>query len=162
MQEMQETWVQSLGWEDPLEEEMATHSNVLACKIPWTEEPGSLQSMGSQSVGHDWARACTHTHTHTAVPHFPLPLVCATTILLPASEFDCCRFLIQVESFSVWPSGRHGSLCLWPPVSSRLLNVTTVFIRPVRWPRLSWRQTECSWSLSLDLTVALPHSHPIL
>ena len=47
-----ETWVQSLGWEDLLEKEMATHSSVLAWKIPWTEEPGSLQSMGSQRVGH--------------------------------------------------------------------------------------------------------------
>ena len=41
-----ETWVQPLGWEDPLEKEMATHSNILAWKIPWTEEPGALQSMG--------------------------------------------------------------------------------------------------------------------
>ena len=46
---MQETWVQSLSWEDPMEKEMATHSSILACKIPWTEEPGRLQSMGSQS-----------------------------------------------------------------------------------------------------------------
>ena len=45
--------VLSLGWEDPLEEEMATHSNILAWKIPWTEEPGGLQSMGSLTVGHD-------------------------------------------------------------------------------------------------------------
>ena len=45
---MQETWVQSLGWEDPLEKEMATHSSILAWKIPLTEEPGRLQSMGSQ------------------------------------------------------------------------------------------------------------------
>ena len=45
---MQETWVQSLGQEDPLEKEMATHSSILAWKIPWTEEPGGLQSMGSQ------------------------------------------------------------------------------------------------------------------
>ena len=50
----QETWVQSLGQEDPLEKEMATHSSTLAWKIPWTEEPGRLQSMGSQRVGHDW------------------------------------------------------------------------------------------------------------
>ena len=50
---MQETWVQSLGREDPLEKEMATHSNILAWKIPWTEEPGGLQSMGSPRVGHD-------------------------------------------------------------------------------------------------------------
>ena len=50
---MQETLVQSLGWEDPLEKEMATHSSTLAWKIPWTEEPGSLQSMRLQRVGHD-------------------------------------------------------------------------------------------------------------
>ena len=50
---MWETWVQSLGREDLLEKEMATHSSVFAWKIPWTEEPGSLQSMGSQGVGHD-------------------------------------------------------------------------------------------------------------
>ena len=47
------TWVQSLGQEDPLETEMATHSSTLACKIPWTEEPGRLQFMGLQRVGHD-------------------------------------------------------------------------------------------------------------
>ena len=50
---MRETGVQSLGWEDLLEKEMATHSSILAWKIPWTEEPGGLQSMGSQRVGHD-------------------------------------------------------------------------------------------------------------
>ena len=50
MQEMQETWIQSLGQEDTLEEEMATHSSILAWKIPWTEEPGGLQSMGFQIV----------------------------------------------------------------------------------------------------------------
>ena len=50
---MQETWVQSLGREDPLEEEMATHSRILAWRIPWTEEPRGLQSMGLQRVGHD-------------------------------------------------------------------------------------------------------------
>ena len=50
---MQEMWVQFLGWEDTLEKEMATHSSTLARKIPWTEEPGGLQSMGSQRVGHD-------------------------------------------------------------------------------------------------------------
>ena len=51
--ETQETWVQSLGGEDPWEREMATHSNILAWRIPWTEEPGGLQSMGSQRVSHN-------------------------------------------------------------------------------------------------------------
>ena len=50
---MQDTWVRSLGQEDPLEKEMATHSSTLAWKIPWTEKPGRLQSMGSQRVGYD-------------------------------------------------------------------------------------------------------------
>ena len=47
-----ETWVRSLGWEDPLQKEMATHSSILAWEIPWSEEPGRLQSMGLQRVGH--------------------------------------------------------------------------------------------------------------
>ena len=50
---MQKIWVQSLGQEELLEKEMATHSSILAWRIPWTEEPGGLQSMGSQRVGHD-------------------------------------------------------------------------------------------------------------
>ena len=50
---VQETQVCSLGWEDPLEKEMATHSSIPAWRIPWTEEPAGLQSMGSQQVGHD-------------------------------------------------------------------------------------------------------------
>ena len=50
---MRETWVQSLGWEDPLEKGMATHSRILPWRIPWTEEPGGLASTGSQRVGHD-------------------------------------------------------------------------------------------------------------
>ena len=58
---MQDTWVWSLGLEDPLEKRKATHSSILAWRIPWTEEPGGLQSMGSQRVGHNWA---TNMHTH--------------------------------------------------------------------------------------------------
>ena len=50
---MRETWVRSLGWKDPLEKEMATHSSILAWRIPWTEELDGLQSMGSQRIGHD-------------------------------------------------------------------------------------------------------------
>ena len=62
-----ETWVQSLGWKDLLEKEMSTHSSILAWKIPWMEEPGRLQSMGSQRVGHDWATS------------FSLPFLSANT-----------------------------------------------------------------------------------
>ena len=59
MKETQEMWVWSLDWEDPLEEEMTTHSNILAWEIPWTEEPVRLQSTGSQRVGHNWAHTTT-------------------------------------------------------------------------------------------------------
>ena len=53
MQGLQEMWIQSLGWEDPLKEGVATHSSILAWEIPWTEEPGRLQSIGLQRVGHN-------------------------------------------------------------------------------------------------------------
>ena len=64
---MQEIWVQSLGREDPLEEGMATHSSILAWKIPWTEEPSRLQSMGSQRVGRGWVTK------HALTLHICLP-----------------------------------------------------------------------------------------
>jgi len=72
MQEPQEVQVWSLGWEDPLEEGTATHSSVLAWRIPWTKEPDVLQSEGSQRVGHDWSNlACTHAHLlYSFVPLF--------------------------------------------------------------------------------------------
>ena len=59
---IQETWLRSLGWEDPLDKGMATHSSILAWRIPWTEKLGGLQCMGSQRVGQDWA---TNTHRET-------------------------------------------------------------------------------------------------
>ena len=82
----QETWVWSLGWEDPLEKEMAIHSSTIAWKIPWTEEPGRLQSMGSQRVGHDWAISLSlfcHTlawigHRYTYAPSLLNPLPAPT------------------------------------------------------------------------------------
>ena len=69
---VQETQDQSLGWEDPLQKEMATHSSILAWRIPWTEEPGRLQSMGLQRIGHNLVtkqqqqkQPFTYTQTHT-------------------------------------------------------------------------------------------------
>ena len=61
-QELQETWVPSLCWGDPLEEGMATHSSILAWKIPWAEEPGGLQSMGHKES--DMMETTQYTHTH--------------------------------------------------------------------------------------------------
>ena len=61
---MQEMQVRSLGWEDPLQKETATHSSILAWEIPWTEEPGGLQSMGSQRVRYGLVTTHRHTQTH--------------------------------------------------------------------------------------------------
>ena len=63
MQETQETRIQSMGWEDPLEEGTATHSSTLAWRISWTEETGRLQSIGSQRVGYDWSDLEEHINT---------------------------------------------------------------------------------------------------
>ena len=72
---MQETRVQSLGQEDPLEEKMATHSNSLAWEIPWMEEPGRLQSVGSQRVKYNWAHACMHARAHTQTVEIEMQIV---------------------------------------------------------------------------------------
>ena len=68
MQEMQETQIRSLGQEDPLGEEMATHSSIFAWKIPWTVEPGGLQSMELQRIGHDWVTEHAYTHPSQEPP----------------------------------------------------------------------------------------------
>ena len=91
---VQETWVQSLGWEDPLEKGMATHSSILAWRIPWTEEPGRLQSMGSQK----WV-----TFTHSS-------LLLTSRILK--------KLILPVLSLVLWRSGKSlishlGSASLW-------------------------------------------------
>ena len=68
MEEMQEIWVRSLGRKGPLEKEVAAHSNILVREIPWTEEPGRLQSTGGKELDTTHARTHTHTHTHTKPP----------------------------------------------------------------------------------------------
>jgi len=75
IQETQQIQVRSLGPEDPLEKEMAIHSSILAWEIPWTEEPGGLQSVGSQRVRQNRATQHTHTHssTHASPPFLPIP-----------------------------------------------------------------------------------------
>ena len=83
-----ETQVQSLGWEDPLEKEMATHSNTLAWKIPWTEEHGRLQFMGSWRVGHDWA---THFHFSNPACHTYSFMCCGCLQVTTAALSSCNR-----------------------------------------------------------------------
>ena len=89
---MQETRVQSLGWEDPREKEMATHSSILVWKIPWTEEPARLQSMGSQRVGHDWVTSLftfTVLHSQQLVESENAELLIQPTVKLHADFRPC-------------------------------------------------------------------------
>ena len=72
---MWETWVGSLGQEDPLEKEMAIHSSTITWKIPWTEEPGRLQSIGSPRVGHDWATSLSFFHLTVSWSLMAVPLI---------------------------------------------------------------------------------------
>ena len=87
----QETWVRSLGWEDILEKGKATHSSVLAWRIPWTKEPGGLQSMGSQRVGHD-DTVYVSIPTSQSIPPSPSPIVNSSlfspfaSLLLPCEQ----------------------------------------------------------------------------
>ena len=84
-----ETWVRSLGWEDPLEKEMATHSSTVAWRIPWMEKPGGLQSTGLQRVEHDWVTSLT------------LNLISVSRSLF-SSIFVCFfRFQIWVKKYSI-------------------------------------------------------------
>ena len=90
---MQETWVHFLGREYPLEKEMATHSSILAWKIPWTEEPGRLLHTGSQRVGHAWV---TDTHTHTRVKEMS-----SKDVFYSAGSYSHCFVVVQLLS-GVW------------------------------------------------------------
>ena len=110
-------WLWSLGWKDPLEEEMAIHSSILARRIPWTEESGGLQFMGSQRVGHDWATSRKHTHTHT----LQTSAILVTQLLWLLS---CCSYLpiSFYSSFSL-----SISVILLPPSFGRLLISTYSF-----------------------------------
>ena len=79
---MRETRVRSLGWEDLLEKEMAIHSSTIAWKIPWTEEPGRLQPMGSQRVRHDWATSLLHLEKKEFYEYFSSSSQSSKTLLM--------------------------------------------------------------------------------
>ena len=138
---MRETWVQSLGWEDPLEKGMATHSSVLAWRNPWTEEPGGLQSVGSQRVEHHWATKYStaqfqetrkeiqlYTHTYICI-HFIFfslivyyrilrigPCLYSGSLLFIYLTYRSVYMLIPTPnlSLSLFPFGNHKFVfCLW-------------------------------------------------
>ena len=127
MQETSEMWVRSLGWEDPLEEGMETHSSILAWRIPWTEEPGGLQPIESQRVRHDWSD----------LAHTPFIITYR------------CLLMNNVRSWSVeqrltsWgPSFGRGSVCV---VSSRVQMSSG-------WDAVGCMHWDMSWSIELHKT----------
>ena len=89
LQRLKEMQVWSLGQAGPLDEEMVAHSSVLAWKIPWTEEPGGLQSMGLQSVTEDWATVCVwvHAFVHTHAPSYQ-GFILSTWLTMVDADFD--------------------------------------------------------------------------
>ena len=115
---MQETRVQSLGWEDPLEKEMATHSSTLPWKIPWTEEPGRLQAMGLQRVGHDWATSLQLHFNYVQSYH-------RSWESLHRKLFSSVQSLSHVQLFvTPWIAGRQASLSITNSRSS--LKLTSI------------------------------------
>ena len=163
MQETQETWVRFPGWEDPLEEETATHSSILSWEFPWTEEPGGLQSIGLQRVGHDWT--CMHAHqvANTAPETFKclwLPSVycfsvaqsCPTLVTPRPAAHQASLSVTNSQSppkpmsiESVMPSG-HLILCcpllLLPSIFPSIRVFSNQLALHIRWPKY--------WSFSIS------------
>ena len=112
IQEMQETWVWSLGQEDPLKEGMATHSSILAWRITWTEKPGGLQSTGSQRVRHSWSNwACTHAcHTNGPLTQGQSESIVQQLVKWPPMKNPCQSSIVVIglvnwiltSAFLVW------------------------------------------------------------
>ena len=123
MPETQETWVWSLGWEDPLEKETPTYSSILAWRGPWTEKPGGLQSMGSQRIGHDWL----HTHKRIIIISIIMLLARALSVPFLKKIFTLNRSTVSTSALSFpfknlplpltaatanWPRGQIAKLAL--------------------------------------------------
>ena len=107
---MWETWVQSLGREDPLEKEMVTHSSTLAWRIPWTEKPGRLQSMGSQRVGQDWATSPARIYNSVTITpkHHDNEIWMLMLLLLSAAAAKSCQSCPTLcDPIDGSPSGSH-------------------------------------------------------
>ena len=112
---MLESLAQSLGQEDPLEEEMATHASILAWRIPWTEEPGGLQSRGLQRVGHNWTTKHKHTDLHVFKMKRPIgkaknrSFISVSLVFFSPTRTPSLDSSIPVELFFTLPSlAQHG------------------------------------------------------
>ena len=176
MWETWEPWVRSLGWEDPLEEEMAMCSSILVWKIPWTEKPGGLQSKGLKGVGHDWACARAHTHTHTHTH---------TRVGKPEWLFPSPHLVLWCPHSSFWPftigwattcvlakkkrKRKHGSKAI---IHSGIIAPDTYFktqfsqirhlLPLIRWRSLKWLRVQFPSLLFYPQPGQIPHNSHIL
>ena len=127
---VRETWVRSLGWEDPLEKEMAIHSSTLAWKISWMEVPGKLQSVGSQRVGHDWETSPDLSRWRASqgalvVKNLPANAgdirdVC----LMPVQEYPLEESLATHSSALAWRIHGQRSMAVYSPWGCKNLHMT--------------------------------------
>ena len=138
---MWETCVQSLGWEDPLQDSLATHSSILAWRIPRTEETGGLQPMGSQRVRHDWMTNYTHSRTSWKQRHKPRLLPGSSCCFRQQPQFPqttktFARHLLETDSSATLP---HTTLQL-SEHSSESTGVQTSVLRhlPGEIPVYTW------------------------
>ena len=133
-QKVRQAQAQSLSWEDPLEKGMAIHSNVLGWRIPWTEEPGGLQSMGLQRVRHSWVT--DHTDTHTT--------------RLQASACSQWRHLAQIWGWSLGHLASKGPK--WMDTCTCSVGGSVVLAGPIQF-NLNWTKlTLSSWKTSQQTT----------
>ena len=152
---VQQTWVWSLGWEDPMEEGMATHSSVLAWRIPWTEEPGGLQSMGSQRVRHDWSDlAGTQAWTFCSVQllgHVCLIAAPWTPACQASLSFTITRSLLKFMSTESLMLSNHLILCQPLLLLSSIFHRIRVFSHQVaKVPELQLQHQSFPWIVRVD------------
>ena len=151
---MRETQVRSLGWEDPLEKEMATQSSILAWRIPWTEELGRLQSMGSQRVGHDWVTSLSLSVQFISVAQ-SCPTLCnpmnRSTPGLPVHHQlpEFTQTYVHRVSDAIQPSHPLSSPSSPAPIPPSIRVLSNESAIRIRWPKY--------WSFSPSISPSNEH-----
>ena len=142
---MRETWVRSLGREDPLEKDMATHSSILAWKIPWMEEAGGLQSVGSQRVGHDWVTSPSFTMVSVQYCSLQHQTLLPSTVTFATGR---CFFYGCVSSFFLELFLYCSLVAYWSPTDLGSSSFSSYLFA------FSW----CSWGSQGKNTEVICHS----
>ena len=152
MQEMLKTQVQSMGQEDPLGKEMATHSSILAWKIPRTEEPGVLQPMGSQRMGHDWAteHACTWTSQNSLKFSFRYSPFLCVAFLNETDVWDSNISLdVGVSSMKFWKLGDREATWALKYIWTAFIGCTTQADAKYHWLNGADVEEQILWEITM-------------